>query len=186
MFAAAVVALALLVGSFEAPTVLEDDVTHDAQMAKMFGDSREEGARGRKGLRANSSIQDFFHAAMRGDFEKGNNVKLATSGLFGSEQRKEAQAAAPQKGEKQQLAEGKLRLKAAHLALAAHAREEHTRKELHAVRRHMLQRHHVESREAAIRALYPTEDKFVARFTGPIPSGDVVVDTFTGGPYVPI
>lgn len=33
---------------------------------------------------------------------------------------------------------------------------------------------------------FPTEDKFVARYTGGIPQGDVLVDSFTAGPYVPL
>jgi len=33
---------------------------------------------------------------------------------------------------------------------------------------------------------FPTEDKFVARYTGSVPRGDVLVDSFTSGPYVPM
>eukprot|EP00961_Rhodomonas_salina_P207614 2802294-Rhodomonas_salina.1 len=120
---------------------------------------------------------------MRGDFEDGKKVKLATSGLFDhQEQRKEAHEAAPSKASKQQLAEGKLRLKAAHQALAKVAHAEAKQGQMHPMMERPMQRHFVRSREAAIRAKYPTEDRFVARYTGAIPSGDVVVDTFTGGP----
>mmetsp|Transcript_25558 Transcript_25558/g.51970 ORF Transcript_25558/g.51970 Transcript_25558/m.51970 type:complete len:210 (+) Transcript_25558:100-729(+) len=181
-------ALAVAMGSVS-PVALEDDVTHDSEINQMFNAPSKVRATAAQGqnLRSSSSIQDFFHAAMRGDFEHGNAAQLATNGLFDNKVSKDASLVVSHpKGAKQQLAEGKLQMKAAHLALA---------KQVHNERRAMPERveqgrgrhvSHFEKAQEAIRAKFPTEDKFVARYTGPIPSGDVLVDRFSAGPYVPI
>ena len=44
----------------------------------------------------------------------------------------------------------------------------------------------IKKKEQKLAQKYPSEDKFVARYTGSVPSDDVPVDSFTFGSYVPI
>jgi len=44
----------------------------------------------------------------------------------------------------------------------------------------------IKKKEQKLAQKYPSEDKFVARYTGSVPSNDVPVDSFTFGSYVPI
>ena len=190
---------------------LQDDVNHDGALNQVFsghgGEAR--GSRGRhqgRSLSKDASVSDFFKAALNGDFSKGGTVKAATDGIFEethgmarAERRRDSRALkAPRKAREQLLAETKLRIKAAHAALAAEA---------HADRR-VLQNAHLAQRAAGLHVAannnenqmlaqlkkkeqklaqkYPSEDKFVARYTGSVPSTDVPVDSLTFGAYVPI
>jgi hypothetical protein len=44
----------------------------------------------------------------------------------------------------------------------------------------------IKKKEQKLAQKYPSEDKFVARYTGSVPNDDVPVDSFTFGSYVPI
>ena len=189
----------------------QDDVNHDGATSAVYSRAGSKGARGR--LSASSSVSDFFAAAMHGDFtHDSKNVKLATDGLFhgkesvGVAQLKASEGVAKLKtrgrgskraaglaqagaslGRQQQLAEAKLTVKAAHVALARQTHSERA-----AVVGGSRSVHHMEMRRRPISRnyekgwKYPTEDTFVARYTGGMPSGVVPVDSFTTGPYVPI
>lgn len=179
----------------------QDDVNHDGATSVVYSKGAK-GARGR--LSASSSVSDFFKAAMNGDFEHNDqNVQLATDGLLdGKESGGVAQLKARGRGSKraaglaqaggslgrqQQLAEAKLTVKAAHASLARQAHSERAAavggsRSVH----HMEMRRRPISRNYEKGWKYPTEDKFVARYTGGMPTGVVPVDSFTTGPYVPI
>jgi hypothetical protein len=212
--AGAVVLVVVLAGSFSerGTMLLQDDVNHDSALGAVFTGHGERGTRGRhrgRALNKDATVSDFFKAALDGDFSKGGAVKDATDGIFDNRRvkmglaraqrrRGTSELKAPRKAREQALAETKLRIKAAHAALAAEA---------HADRRALQQQDQAEkaaglrvvanSRESQMLALmkkkeqklaqkYPSEDKFVARYTGSVPSNDVPVDSFTFGSYVPI
>mmetsp|Transcript_9020 Transcript_9020/g.21039 ORF Transcript_9020/g.21039 Transcript_9020/m.21039 type:complete len:286 (-) Transcript_9020:104-961(-) len=203
-----------------------DDVSHDFAVSAITG--RRHAAR-RGGLNAHSSIQDFFKAAMRGDFEKGGQraIAHATDGLITGQSHKLRDDDASY----QQLAAHRVHAKAVHDTVHAH-------KDTHAVpsrpgggsrsargstgaplhfhpaARHSAPAAHAKAatkakqqqlserlqggavvrrgRGGVVRGVserhwrFPTEDKFVARYTGSVPRGDVLVDSFTSGPYVPM
>lgn len=186
--AVVLVACAGLVPSAQ-PSALMDDVAHDSATAKTFGGSV--AAKGGRGLNAHSSIADFFHAAMRGDFQKKSNVKLATDGLFQGKAHLNVGAISYQA-----LAARRIRSKSVH---TAHVGSKAVHKKLQE-RPHVVAKARVQqlpggvvmhSRPVVHRVSergwrFPSEDKFVARYTGGVPSGDVVVDSFTAGPYVPL
>ena len=190
--------------------LLQDDVNHDGALGAVFGGrhaaSAGPGARGRRAARPlskDASVADFFQAAMDGDFSRGGTVKRATDGMFslspggahkgdrGAHPRK---LAARVRGRTQALAETKLHVKAAHAALAreAHADRRALQSEraagLHMVdaskQQQMLAQ--IRKREQQLAQKYPSEDKFVARYTGSVPSTDVPVDSFTFGKFVPL
>eukprot|EP00293_Proteomonas_sulcata_P016423 CAMPEP_0184311418 /NCGR_PEP_ID=MMETSP1049-20130417/41881_1 /TAXON_ID=77928 /ORGANISM="Proteomonas sulcata, Strain CCMP704" /LENGTH=204 /DNA_ID=CAMNT_0026626783 /DNA_START=71 /DNA_END=681 /DNA_ORIENTATION=+ len=194
--AVAVLALCMLaasqLGSVSRVELREDDVMHDSAMNSM-GFAHKHQARGRS-LRADSSIQDFFKAAMNGDFQKGSAVRKATSGLFSNQPHQHEKLRTTSRARKQQLSDATLRIKAAHAALAQEARA--SRGRVHEAYEHQVaegvarkaaaRRYATDARmmkEAAKK--YPTEDKFVARYTGGIPNGDVVVDSILPNPYMP-
>ena len=183
-------------------------------------------------------MSDFFKAALNGDFSKGGTVKDATSGIFDNSRthpgtqrarrrRESRELKAPHRAREQALAETKLRIKAAHAALAAEAHADRSppaqmrvhapppcspvaprltctfpcgRRALHsplAAEKAAGLRVASNTKEAQMLAMikkkeqklaqkYPSEDKFVARYTGSVPSNDVPVDSFTFGSYVPI
>lgn len=138
--AGAVVLVLVASGSFaqRAEVLLQDDVTHDGAIGDLFnGHGRvPRGARGRQhgggALSKDASVSDFFKAALNGDFSKGGTVKDATSGIFDNSRthpgtqrarrrRESRELKAPHRAREQALAETKLRIKAAHAALAAEA-----------------------------------------------------------------
>jgi len=195
--------------------LLQDDVNHDGAMGAVFQGHGGRGARGVRGRQAgrslskDASVSDFFRAALNGDFSQGGTVQEATDGIFDNKRanpgmarahrRRESRALkAPQYAREQVLAETKLRIKAAHEALAAQAHSD--RRALHnpeAAERAAGLRVAANSKETQMLALikkkeqklaqkYPSEDKFVARYTGSVPGNDVPVDSFTFGSYVPI
>jgi len=198
--------------------LLQDDVNHDGAMGAVFqghGVRGVQGIRGRqesKSLSKDASVSDFFKAALNGDFSQGGTVKDATDGIFDNKHASSGMARAHRRREshalkalpharEQVLAETKLRIKAAHAALAAEAHAD--RRVLHpvhnpeAAERAAGLRVVANGKEAQMLALikkkeqklaqkYPSEDKFVARFTGSLPGNDVPVDSFTFGSYVPI
>lgn len=198
--------------------LLQDDVNHDSALGAVFsghGGREARGIRGRREARSSSldkdaSVSDFFKAALNGEFSKGGAVKDATAGIFDNHSANQGMARAhrrrenhalkaPHQAREQALAETKLRIKAAHAALAAEA---------HADRRVLNNNREAAQRAAGLRVVansrenqmlslikkkeqklaqkYPSEDKFVARYTGSVPSSDVPVDSFTFGSYVPI
>jgi len=158
-------------------------------------------------LNKDATVSDFFKAALNGDFSKGGAVKDATDGIFDNRRahmgmaqahRRRGSSAlkAPHKAREQVLAETKLRIKAAHAALAAEAHADRRALATKAEKAAGL-RIAANSRENQMLALmkkkeqklaqkYPSEDKFVARYTGSLPNSDVPVDSFTFGSYVPI
>lgn len=141
--------------------------------------------------------------------KRHGTVKDATSGIFDNSRthpgtqrarrrRESRELKAPHRAREQALAETKLRIKAAHAALAAEAHAD--RRALHsplAAEKAAGLRVASNTKEAQMLAMikkkeqklaqkYPSEDKFVARYTGSVPSNDVPVDSFTFGSYVPI
>ena len=193
-----------------AAALLQDDVNHDGALGAVFGGrhaaSAAPGARGRRAARPlskDASVADFFQAAMNGDFSRGGTVKRATDGMFslspggahkGNRGAHPRKLAARVRGRTQALAETKLHVKAAHAALAreAHADRRALQSEraagLHMVdaskQEQMLAQ--IRKREQQLAQKYPSEDKFVARYTGSVPSTDVPVDSFTFGKFVPL
>lgn len=192
-------------------SLLQDDVNHDGAMGAVFTGHGERGVRGRnrgRALSKDATVSDFFKAALNGDFSKGGAVKDATDGIFDNRRvhmgrarahrrRGSSELKAPHKAREQALAETKLRIKAAHAALAAEAHAD--RRALHEQQAEKAAglRVAANSRENQMLALikkkeqklaqkYPSEDKFVARYTGSVPGSDVPVDSFTFGSYVPI
>ncbi len=169
------------------PVELMDDVSHDGAVHTIV--SHEGNRQGNNQLNAHSSIEDFFSAAMRGDFQKRGNVKLATDGLFEGK----ATESAPKAASYQSLASRRMTPKAVHRVHTQHAKVVK-----HDVKAHVLRAKKLpggiilHQTSKGLHGVsenhwkFPTEDKFVARYTGALPRGDVMVDSFTSGPYVPI
>jgi len=209
--AAAVIAIALACVALSASLghsiiLVQDDVNHDQATEAVYSRTGK-GSRGR--LSASSSVADFFKAAMDGDFDHKSNVRLATAGLLNghesqgvrlattssgassssssSRKRLAGRAADLKMGRQQELAENNLRLKAAHAALARQSHEERASAiGGSGIQSRVNLRRRPISRNYERRWKYPTEDKFVARYTGHMPADVVPVDSFTSGPYVPI
>jgi hypothetical protein len=174
-------------GMFNRPVELMDDVSHDAAVHTIV--SHEGNRQGNKQLNAHSSIEDFFSAAMRGDFEKKGNVKLATNGLFEGK----ATDSTPKAASYQSLASRRMKPKAVHRVHTQHAKAVVHDTKAHTLRAKKLPGgiilHQTSKGLHGVSEnhwKFPTEDKFVARYTGALPKGDVMVDSFTSGPYVPI
>ena len=208
--AGAVVLVALVSGAITTQSqsllLLQDDVNHDAALGTVFRRGGGHGVRGVRGrhqdrsLSKDASVADFFKAALDGDFSHGGAVKDATDGIF-SQSANTGMARAhgkshvlkvTHKARMQALAETKLHMKAAHEALAAEAHAD--RRALDNERsaglvpsskeQQMLAL--IRKREQKLAQKYPSEDKFVARYTGAVPSDDVPVDSVTFGKYVPL
>jgi hypothetical protein len=165
--------------------VSTDDVNHDGALDGIFGQdpstshkARISKARKFRGsLSASSSIQDFMKAAMDGSFDNGKNVKLATDGLFGKSSLKPK---SNHHARQQALAESNVFRK------FQQSQKSRVRRQAH---RPVPAWHHIAGRrsdsgEAGWK--FPTEDKFVAQYTGSTPKGDVIVDRLVPGPYVPL
>jgi hypothetical protein len=183
----AVVAIVAVAGhQLMKPVELLDDVSHDGAVRSIIshGTARKEHA-----LNAHSSIEDFFSAAMRGDFEKKSNVKLATDGLFEGK----SSDSSPKAATYQSLALRRMKPKAVHRVHTQQQAKHVAPHKTHAFRAKKLPGgiilHQTSKGLHGVsedKWKFPTEDRFVARYTGALPKDDVVVDSFTSGPYVPI
>eukprot|EP00960_Hanusia_phi_P066108 766311-Hanusia_phi.AAC.3 len=151
----------------------------------------QEGGRGRvrgrarhTALRADSSLSDFFKAAMNGDFQRKKTVDLATDGLLGPRQ-----LAARRHAREQSLAESSSSPAPVHVKHPVMMRQSHIAHQF--ARKHVeaagsAQREQLRQIEKKISKKYPSEDKFVATYRGSLPRGDVPVDAVSFGPYVPL
>lgn len=149
-----------------------DDVDHDAALDGIFGKGSSDSSKAKHSknekfqgsLSASSSIQDFMKAAMDGSFNDGKNVKLATDGLFGKSRLKPTGG---RHARQQALAESNVFRK---FQQTHHPRVR--REPLHSFPHSVRASHHTSGRSLiATRGgwKFPTEDKFVAQYTGTTP-----------------
>ena len=188
-------------------SISADDVNHDAALDGIFGSDHSgshQSHKARNGkyrgkLSASSSIQDFMKAAMDGHFDDGKNVKLATDGIFGKSPRLRTKS--HHLARQQALAERNVfrKFQSSHMASRIRKSPEH------ALVSHFVSRPRPAVSEKGWK--FPTEDKFVAQYTGSTPQvvpsasddgperaadrlmcsqGDVIVDRLVPGPYVPL
>ncbi|EKX32760.1 hypothetical protein GUITHDRAFT_156248 [Guillardia theta CCMP2712] len=140
-------------------------------------------ARHHVALRADSSLSDFFKAAMNGDFQRKRNVDLATDGLLGPRQ-----LAARRHAREQSLAERStampVHVHAPHHVMMSQKHMAHSRDHIDAAG--ATRREQLRQIQKRISIKYPSEDKFVATYRGSLPRGDVPVDAVSFGPYVPL